>query len=353
MKYLMAFALVFRSVFSVAQAYVLPVKELTEEYKKIYVRTNTADNVFSRLDETSNSFLSFASPLLTEAVIKISKPGKKEYASGLQMVFDSVLQTFIQNNLWDEYPAKLELNKEVYTLYNSGICPCITQKINSSPKGFVGANDINECMTSLLSDSSYLNSIRLLNGAKSADDLYEMSKYAMHFLLQKCSRLNSLLTGIIKDKNLPLYFTSIDEELKLLDNSISGTYKKGNFDSLSLLFPGFRKYEPHIKQLISAHNRNQLFQMPVKLIIEPSGIVTIRKTYFLSKEKKDTIAGQVEITAKEYKPSAQVLSFKFLLPDKIPDIKEIEKQMEVRNSIQIPTIGTDVIDVKIDTMQRK
>ena len=335
-----------------AQTYQLPVKELTDSFLNIYSQTDKATNFFSRLSTTSRGFFSPGNKSFTAAVTALGKELKINSDSSANLIFDTVLNNYIQNHFLDEYPGMLEKDKELYEYYNRKICFCISDKIKKSSYGKLKETDMQNCAMDLLTDTSYVNTLRKLAGSKTVNEMYAISQLASLYTVQRCHELTNYFVGIIKENSIYEYLSEVKYMFRDADYTIVTLYKKNDFTSLASLFPGYKNFESTIKQISSLFNKRRLSILP-KQELTPSGKLNFTKTYYYYQNKKPVIVGQVFYTIKENLPDAPVLTIKFFSPDKITNKAAINRELLADEDLLPPPPMEIIKEVRIDTSQRK
>ena len=347
MKRIFSIILLLTSCSLSAQFYPFPLKKLSKDFGEFYGQTDKTQNFYARLSDASIEFFSSENKLFTSAVTNIAKELKINIDSSAGLVFDSVMNNYIQNHLWDTDIDVLEKNKELFSYYNSKMCPCVSEKIKYTPHGILDEKGAKDCVSSLITDTSYLNTLRKIAGSKTINELFDISQQAGLFAMQHCFALRQYFVGLVKSSSVDLYLYKIKNRLTNADYVIFTLYQKNDIAGLIALFPEYKKFESHIKQMNAFLSKGRFTILP-KQETTTSGLLNFIKTYYIYQTKKPVIVGQVLYTIKEFLPDAPVLSLKFNSPDRIINKKEIYKELGGNEMIQPPTEpppGVKIVEV--------
>lgn len=317
-----------------AQSYQLPLKELTEEFKKIHSQTDKQKNFFERLLHSTNIFFTPSDPLLKSAIISLGKELKINAGESAFLIFDSVMQNYIQHYQWDEYPGEPEKNKPLFSYYISKICPCITEKIKNSPNGLLDEKATSECIASLAVDTGYINTVRRIAGTMSINEMYEISQLTGLYSMEHCPELSSYFLEIIKNQSVYPYNYELSRQFSHADFTILNYYKEKNYKDLVSLFPEYKKFEQKIKLALSFF-ANQKSSIHLKEKNDPTGAIIYTNTYFKYINKKPVIVAQTIIVVNELLPDAVITSFNYFSSDKIANKAALYKEI-MNNEIEPP-----------------
>lgn len=335
-----------------AQTYQLPLKELTASFIDMHAHTNKSGNFFNPLLEASKWFFSTGNKPFISAVSALRKQLKIGVDSSVRLIFDTLMNNYVTNHLWDEYPGQPEKNVDLFSYCNKTICPCVSAKINKSPSKRLDENDMKDCVVNLATDTAYLNTIKRIAGSMTMNEIYAISQLSPLYSMQHCPELCNYFLSIIKENSAYLCIYELKRQFRDADHTIIALYNKKDFTGLAAIFPEYKKFEQQIKQVSKLFDQGRMSIYPVQKITA-LGSLDFINTYYTYKNSKPLVLGQVLYTIKEDAFDAPILSIKFLTADKIINKTAVFKELN-DSEVEIPTPLQETIkDVRIDTIRQK
>lgn len=223
-------------------------KRLIGQLMEVYVQTNKKENFFTRLSTSTVAVFSSGNKLFMNAIQSITERNKISIDSTANIVFDTLMSSFSRDHIWDEYPGKEKEYVGFLNSYYQLICPCITDKINTSPNKKLKDGDMEKCVTNLAADTSYVNTVKRQFSNKPLDEIMQVGEIASLFVFRNCKPVNLYFTGILRGESVYSFLSKWDNELYDIDNKIVQKYSSKAKD-LPALLPAYKKSEPSIKSL--------------------------------------------------------------------------------------------------------
>lgn len=333
-----------------AQQYQLAAGPLTEDFSAMYLKTKKEGTIFERLMDASKWFFSTGNKPFIEKVYEVKKQFNIATDSSILMIFDTVLNRFIKDYLWETRLSDFKKNEEILGYYNKKVCPCVTEKITSAPFGSPDEKDMNDCLARLVADTGYINTMRRMAGTRTINEMYEVSQLAFLYSLRNCTVSGKYFMDAIKENSAYLCIAQINYFGRNADREVLAMYKAKEYGKLSVVFPAYRQFESHLKQVIKLTETGMMYSYREQKLT-PAGILECTNTYYKQRDKKIYLLGQVIYTVSQEAAGTQVLSMEFLQPAKITKqaalLKSISADLDVEPP---PPPGIEIIkDVRIDT----
>ena len=300
-------------------------------------------------------FSSFNSDYLS-SIEAFKKSKKIDTETACRIITDSVITKFLKKDIWsDKETAYLVKHEKVMQYVNQKSCDCITEKAG---KKFALAEQfltiMEECGKKLMFDTAYSATVRKLAGNITLNELAEISNVGGKYMFLHCPVASDYLWGNVKMNAAVESLYEIEHLPHTYGMRSLEAYEKGDKKELVKLFPGYAKFANDLNAAVKFNKKKQTSTEDEKK--NADGSLTITTTYFKIDEKTDAIQllSQIIYTASSMEPSAKIVSFYFLTPDKIKDKKNVLAKLKMVEMIEEPP--PEIIDVKeyrIDTLQKK
>jgi hypothetical protein len=331
-------------------------KRLIGQLMEVYVQTNKKENFFTRLSTSTVAVFSSGNKLFMNAIQSITERNKISIDSAANIVFDTLMSSFSRDHIWDEYPGKEKEYVGFLNSYYQLICPCITDKINTSPNKKLKDGDMEKCVTNLASDTSYVNTVKRQFSNKPLDEIMQVGEIASLFVFRNCKPVNLYFTGILRGESVYSFLSKWDNELYDIDNKIVQKYSSKAKD-LPALLPAYKKSEPSIKSLSTTLSIKKIDSFKEKET-NSAGDIIITKTYYSFKNDSGLIYGQLVVQFKKQAINPIITSFRYIPFKQMKDGSKFLEKLNDKNlqppSFMEPPPDVEILqEVKIDTLKKR
>lgn len=333
------------------------IQKLEAQFREAYYHQfNANENFFNRLQRASMYVFNIENNVFYEEV-GLRKRQNKTYSveSIAGSIFDSVVLWFTSNHLWEHAPYALSKYKSFLILYNDRLCPCMTAKLKTVDYE-LNESDLANCVSSINTDTAYVNTLRREMQTSSMAESKFISQLSSMYVFQNCPALYEYFVDLPRDAVTASARFRNNWYLRVVDKKISDLYISKSFAKLQDIFPGYKDHVQHINSVKGIFDKKEFYTLYDERTVSP-GKTEVTKTFYGRVNKKTEVYGQVVYLADEESINPILLSFQFVTPDKIKNLKSILKKIEEQESIVPPEVK-ELQDVKIngiavDSLQKK
>lgn len=319
-----------------AQSYQLPVRELVDSFCTMHANTEKKDDFFTRLVGASTWFTAPTNVIFSKAVSSLAKDKKISIDTAARMVYDTVVITFINTRMWDEFPGQPAKDSVIFNLYNNGLCDCVTKALSDNKKKWQAEDGIQKCMTALVGDSAYSNSMRRAAEGRPMEDIMELSGLAGRYSIQHCPAWRSYFLGFLHTITVDMYADRYFDNLRNADMVLYHLYLQKSPKEVAGYFPAYKKYESHIRK--AAAVKGDIYSLETrdgKRLKE--GQLTFTRTFYKYANKKPVLTGQVIYVTDEAKPATPLVSIVFITAANIKNKEKLVKELSEREiQVELP-----------------
>lgn len=212
-------------------------------------------NFYEALSNAAEYSFNVFNPHFTKALTETIQQFHLEERNALDSLFKRTLTDLRNNDLWISSKEIYETQKPILDVYTRFLCPCLTQEVKNTSRMKDLVNAMQTCAINLIKDTAYLNTVKRVAGDKTMNDLLKLQSYMSISIYQDCKIVNDKFNETIF--NYPVYeqYVSGLREAKGEEAKKAILYfKNKKFDSLSLIFPNYRKFIPELTKLVSKLN---------------------------------------------------------------------------------------------------
>lgn len=227
-------------------------KNFMQSYKEMYLHFEKTDNgnFFNKLADASSYAFNFQNPEFVTAIKSFSNSTKLYGTPLMDSFFKKGMNQFREDYVWLGAENLYNEYKEWFIANNEFMCACLSDKITAEDKGEKLMKGIQTCNVKMATDTTYLNKIKKITGTKTINELYSASKQAFRYLYKHCEVIyNNFSQTIYNSPVYERYTYSLEVYLSSLEEKANGFFKRKNYDSLKLLFPGFSRYTNELTKI--------------------------------------------------------------------------------------------------------
>ena len=325
------------------------VKKLVDQYAAIYQKTDPKENFFIRMSTAANNVFLVDNQPVFKAIESVRKNSGITVDSSVNLIYDSLISSFSREHLWDDHPGQQEKYMAFFKMYNSFLCPCLTEKIDQLKIREDSA--MNSCVAKVISDTSYLVQARKLIGQVTMDELQNMSLLSGIYIFQNCSVMYRYFTESIRYESVYRLLGDLKDWFFRLDKKIIEMYSAKS-RGLAKTFPTYKSFENELKLSAS--------MLKIKRISNfhdtennADGSLTIVNTYYSDTDNKRLLQGQIILKIKDPFFTAPVISWRHLPAGKITDADKYLQRIEDEQILEPPPMQEELKEIKIDTLKKK
>jgi len=302
-------------------------QRLLNQFHQAYIYSGqTQKNFFNQLMDASNYVLRIENPLFKTVKREFAAHHRIEGDSLIHKISDSIYSAFAETYLWEDAKADLIKWKTSLSLCNEKICSCVSLKFRGATSAQNLLDAFNDCAKTMTSDALFMSRLQSELRNASIQDKQTMSQLAPRYCYQNCPVYNASMNNVLFEKVAENYFLSKRDLLFDLKQQLIRLYKENKTDSLSQLFPRFKDFEKDIKMSADAVSRADGALQDNKADQRDQTIAIKTETLYAVSPKLK-ITGQVTYSYKMDDDIVNVLTYKFLPYNKIPNLKSLEEEL--------------------------
>lgn len=277
--------------------------ELIDNYST--VAEFSKDNYFQVLSKAAEYTFSDQNPNFQKALLEISKSQNVPEEKALEKLFEQTYAALRKDFLWNGASGISSLDKQMLSVYNESLCPCITSKVPKESLMEPVLKAQQACAAGLLTDTVFINELKRVAGQNTLNDLYRLQRYLFLLMYEKCELIyNKFNNTILGNSVFSGYEQSITQRRRLESMNVLTLYENNKLDSLKLIFPSYNKYIPALKDAVKNKNlkKNKVDTYYNGRIVnsKPRSIVDIHD--------KDGIGVQLTFTFSEHALNSNIIA---------------------------------------------
>ena len=282
------------------------------------------ENYFQILGKAAESTFNDQNPNYRKALLEISKSQHITESKAVEKLFEQTFAALRKDFLWNSAPVS-SLDKQILNVYNKSLCPCMSSRASKESFMEVVLKAQQECTTTLITDTVFLNELKRVAGHNTLNDMYRLQRYLPLLMYEKCELLNYKFNIAIKDMSvIEKYHQLISNKRRQESINVLALYEKNNLDSLKLIFPLYTKYIPLLKEAIKSRKKKK---NKVDVYYRGSRINNSNPAALLDIHDEDGIGLQLTLNYSEHALNATITT---------AQIKRFE-----------PSKGNEVIETKV------
>ncbi len=314
----------------------LPVADMSKLFFELYQQSGKVPTMFDRLINATDLFLRPENTIFTESVNRVIRQKHITVDSAARIVFNAMFSDFNGKGLlWEDYASPGLQYSKLLEYYNSQICPCLENGLKKSGRLILGPEVLSNCMTSLLRDTAYINTVRRIAGTIAVTELDQLSRSSIIYMYYHCESMKKMFDFISQEGALLNYAEAFYLPRAGLDTAITDNYRLKNFSRLNNIFPAYKNFMPAILKLIEIQRK-----VPETLMQEnkdDAANLSFSKVYYeINQKGKAVLLGAFFFRLKEPTFQAPVTELRFITPDKIKNRAEVLRIIQERLEIVEP-----------------
>lgn len=177
--------------------------------------------------------------------------------------------------LWVAAQKMYADNEKLFSKYHALICPCISAKLTSSDRMEAMLSALNQCSANISKDTAYVNNARMIAAGKTASELNAIQSYAFLYVYQHCDVVFQKISEVVLNEPvLTTYLNEVEETQRLKSLRVIEYYQQKKFDSLSVIFPNYRKFTAALDKAI---------------VLKKAKGVELRSRYFANSDREEEL----------------------------------------------------------------
>jgi len=239
-------------------------------------------NYWEVLTNTAKYLFTPDNPLFLDAIRDRAEQYNGNEEQALDSLFTQVFRFLKANALWNANREVLKDHQNMFQIYNSQLCPCITS-------GVTRKSELNEvlkvqktCIADIITDTAFLYRLKSVAGENTLNDMFKLQQFLAMYMYGNCDIINYKLNEVLYGSFVHEQYRNAISMLRRREGEkVLRLFAEKKYDSLALIFPSFKKYT---KQLTEANNK----------IKEPG--MSMRSYYFQGRGKPAISRTYISIT---------------------------------------------------------
>lgn len=272
------------------------------------------------------SFTTF-DPLFVNALAETAKKNKVAEKDALEMLFDRVYTDLKKDYLWVMALDIYESKKELFEVYFNSLCPCFTSKVSKTDgmEKFVEVQK--QCTYEMITDTIFINKLKTVAGGTTMNQLYEVANYLTLYLYGNCEILFYKFNETIKGSPVFEQYLSGIKFLKSWEGEAAIRYfKTSQADSLSLIFPDYKKYRSEFEKIITNTGGKTVTTRSYFVAQRQDGLPKIYVSFYKNKEEYNPFA-RAEMTVSDLSIKSKIISLRYFKEKPVKEGQIIEDRI--------------------------
>jgi hypothetical protein len=284
-------------------------------------------NYYEILSNTAKFSCNVTDPLFVNTLAEISTEKKFLEEKAIDLLLERAYTDLRKEYLWIASRDVYESKKEMFYLYNEKLCGCLNSKVKSSDMGerFLAAQK--ECTIALVYDTVFINKLKTIAGGATLNEMYAVSNYLTIYMYGNCDVFYDKLNASIFNTGAEQYFLGIKYLKAQQGESAIRYFRLGQLDSLSLIFPDYRKYKSELQKAISNSNGKTVYAKGFYFRTETTrGLPVIDVHFYKSRENSNPIC-RVELKLSGTNINSKIISIKYFKGKPVKEGQIIEDRI--------------------------
>jgi len=206
-------------------------------------------NYYDILSNTGKLTFTLSNPLFKKAISEVAEQSKVDEMAAIDLLFNKTFTDLKNNFVW---VSMMDIYREwdsVFDIYNNFLCSCLTSKVLDTDRITKMVTASQDCIVGLLRDSTFLNALKTKMPGKNLVELSKVQKYFVAYHYQNCERARHQWNTTILNTILEQYYSDISNLKRKEAERAIIYFKDKKFDSLSLIFPKYKKFIVEFKKI--------------------------------------------------------------------------------------------------------
>lgn len=284
-------------------------------------------NYYEVLSNTGKFSFNVSDLLLVNALTEISKEKKVLEEEAIDSLLEQVYTDLRKKYLWVTSQDIYDSKKEMFALYNEKLCGCLNSKVKASDMGEKFLEAQRQCNAALVYDTVFLNKLKTIAGGATLNEMYAVSNYLTVYMYGNCDVFYDKLNRTIFGTGAEQYFWGINYLKAQQGESSIRYFRLGQFDSLSLIFPNFRKYKSELQKVIINSNGKNVSVKGYYFRPETTRGLPVIDVHIYKGQKNSNPVGRVELKLSGTNINSKIISAKYFKENPVKEGQIIEDRI--------------------------
>jgi hypothetical protein len=285
-------------------------------------------NYYQVISNTAKFSFTTSDPLFVNALAETAEKNKVAEKDALEILFDRVYTDLKNNYLWvmsqDIYRGK----KDMFEVYFNSLCPCFTSKVSKTDMMEKFLEVQKRCNYELTTDTIFLNKLKTVAGGTTLKELYDVANYLAMYMYGNCDILYYRFNETIKSTPvLEQYLSGINFLKSREGEAVIRYFKAKQPDSLSLIFPGYKKYSSEFEKITTNTDAKTVTTRGYFISQRQGGLPTIYVRFYKNKEDYNPFA-RAEMTVSDISLKSKIISIKYYKEKPVKEGEIMERVVE-------------------------
>lgn len=285
-------------------------------------------NYYDVLSNTAKFSFDVTNPLFINALSAISTEKNVSEEEAVDLLLRRVFRDLKKGQLWVMAPDIYNSKKEMFALYYTKLCGCLNSKVKPSnlmDDNFVEAQ--NQCISEMVTDTAFLNKLRLIAGGTTLNDMYNVSNYLTVYMYGNCEIFYDKLNGSIFSTGVVQYLSGIEFLKKQQGQSVIRYFRLGQWDSLSAIFPEYKKHKNELQKIVAnTSGKDIVTKGYYHRSGSPQGKQVIDVHFYKNSENYNPF-GRADVNLSGANFDSKIISIKYFIEKPIKEGKIIEDRV--------------------------
>ena len=268
-------------------------------------------NYYEVLSKSCNYSFNPFNPRFARALKDVTDTYKVSETVAIDTLFKRVFTEIKQQDLWINFPDIYKDNRDFFDMYNNGLCPCYTSKVTNADPMEKLLKVAGECNVALSKDTAFVKRFFNSNGKHTMKDFLALQRYFDLYLYINCPIVNYHQNETIENVAVyDDYFNTLSLLKRWDGENVIRYFRKNMFDSLAVIFPGYKKYLGELKKAMKNTDGND-----VKLHVSYNANIRDKDpeilVHFYNHKSSFTGFAQVEMKLSGTGLFSTIISFKY------------------------------------------
>lgn len=284
-------------------------------------------NYYEVISNTARYSFSTFDPLFINALEETTKKNKVAEKDALEILFDQVYKDLKNDFLWVMAQDIYQNKKKMFQVYSNSLCPCLTAKVSKTDmmEKFLEAQK--KCTYEMIADTTFINNLKTVAGGTTIQELFAVSNYLAMYMYGNCDLMFYKFNQTLKSTPVfEQYLSGINFRKSYEGEAAIRFFKTRQYDSLSLIFPGYKKYLNEFEKTISLTSGKMVVTRSYFVGQRVKGLPTIYLTFYKSKDDYNAFA-RVEMTVSDMSLKSKIISVKYFKEKPVKEGQIIEDRI--------------------------